>query len=63
MAITIRPRADRVALGIPILYHRPGDDHWFRANLLHTPFVRDRVYCRTESVRRLSRLERQQAGL
>ena len=31
----IRPRAERVALGIPILYHRPGDDHWFHAKVLN----------------------------
>jgi hypothetical protein len=29
------PRADRVALGIPILYHRPGDDQWFQAKVVN----------------------------
>ena len=29
------PRAERVALGIPILYQRPGDDQWFQARVLN----------------------------
>ena len=35
MLAVILPRADRVALGIPILYHRPGDDHWFQARVMN----------------------------
>jgi hypothetical protein len=31
----IVPRADRVALGIPILYHRPEDDHWSQVQVLN----------------------------
>jgi PilZ domain-containing protein len=34
MEITL-PRADRIALGIPILYHRSGDDHWFQARVVN----------------------------
>jgi len=33
-AVTL-PRANRVALGIPIMYHRPGDDQWFHARVLN----------------------------
>ena len=29
------PRANRVALGIPIMYHRPGDDQWFHAKVVN----------------------------
>jgi hypothetical protein len=29
------PRADRVALGMTILYHRSGDDHWFQARVVN----------------------------
>jgi hypothetical protein len=35
METAILPRADRFALTIPILYHRPGDDHWFQAKVLN----------------------------
>jgi hypothetical protein len=35
METTVRPRADRVTLEIPIMYHRPGDDHWFQASVLN----------------------------
>ena len=35
METAIRPRADRVAVEIPIMYHRPGDDHWFQASVLN----------------------------
>src|SRR3954466_891683 len=29
------PRAERVALGIPILYQRPGDGQWFQARVIN----------------------------
>jgi len=35
MFTVILPRADRLSLGIPILYHRPGDDHWFQARVVN----------------------------
>jgi hypothetical protein len=35
MQTILLPRADRVALGIPILYHRPGDDDWFQARVVN----------------------------
>jgi hypothetical protein len=35
MQTTTSPRADRVALAIPILYHRPGDDRWFQARVVN----------------------------
>ena len=28
-------RAQRVDLPIPITYHQPGDDHWFRAQVVN----------------------------
>ena len=35
MQAVVRPRAERVALRIPIAYHRPGDDHWFQAKIVN----------------------------
>jgi hypothetical protein len=35
MLTVMSPRANRVALGIPIMYHRPGDDQWFHARVLN----------------------------
>ena len=35
METALRPRADRVTLDIPIMYHRPGDDHWFQASVVN----------------------------
>jgi PilZ domain len=35
MLTVMLPRANRVALGIPILYHRPGDDQWFHAKVVN----------------------------
>ena len=35
METALRPRADRVTLNIPIMYHRPGDDHWFQASVVN----------------------------
>lgn len=35
MLITDLPRAERVALGIPIMYHRAGDDQWFHARVVN----------------------------
>jgi len=32
---TILPRAERVALAIPILYRRPGDDEWTNAKVVN----------------------------
>ena len=29
------PRAERVALGIPIMYQRSGDDQWFQARVVN----------------------------
>jgi hypothetical protein len=29
------PRAQRVALGIPIMYQRPGDGQWFQARVIN----------------------------
>jgi hypothetical protein len=33
--ITLTPRADRVALSIPIAYRRVGDDHWFQSKVVN----------------------------
>jgi hypothetical protein len=35
MLTVMSPRANRVALGIPIMYHRPGDDQWFHAKVVN----------------------------
>src|SRR4029077_15103524 len=32
---TIHPRAERVAVLIPILYRRPGDDEWMKAKVVN----------------------------
>ena len=32
---TIHPRAERVAVPIPILYRRPGDDDWMNARVVN----------------------------
>jgi hypothetical protein len=35
MQAVILPRADRVTLAIPILYHRHGEDQWFQARVFN----------------------------
>jgi hypothetical protein len=35
MVIALTPRADRVALSIPIAYRRVGDDHWFQSKVVN----------------------------
>jgi hypothetical protein len=35
METAVLPRANRLPLSIPILYHRPGDDHWFQARVFN----------------------------
>lgn len=35
MMLTIVPRADRVALRIPIAYRLPGDDEWFQSRVVN----------------------------
>jgi PilZ domain len=32
---TIHPRAERIAIPIPILYRRPGDDDWMNAKVVN----------------------------
>jgi hypothetical protein len=33
--IALTPRADRVALSIPIAYRRIGDEHWFHSKVVN----------------------------
>jgi hypothetical protein len=35
MLAVIRPRAERVQIKIPVMYHQPGDDHWFHARIVN----------------------------
>jgi hypothetical protein len=35
MQTSVLPRAERVALGILIMYHRPGEDQWFQARVVN----------------------------
>ena len=35
MLNVIVPRAERVALPIPIMYHEPGDEQWFHAKVVN----------------------------
>ena len=33
--IALTPRADRMALSIPIAYRRVGDEHWFQSRVMN----------------------------